>query len=280
MADKKSLITRGSYDSSPVSRGLFVLFRALDLPLQYALLSSRSLGAPLINALGGTSIQPSGRPFFLLGTNTGLSPQRAILFGMAIGSFVKQSHWVLAISQESFTPTASGSVGVFNAVFNAANSLLFTNVATSVLSYSSFDETQLPLQTVVGLGMYVLGMVLEWGSEMQRLNFKRDPRNKGKVFTGGLFGLARHINYGGYTLWRAGYATAAAGWVWGAIIAGFFTYDFVNRAIPELDDYCGKRVSYFLPFAAVLLIVCFMQYTAEWMQYKKDVPYKLLPFVL
>ncbi|KAE9393190.1 hypothetical protein BT96DRAFT_1052407 [Gymnopus androsaceus JB14] len=74
---------------------------------------------------------------------------------------------------------------------------------------------------------------------MQRLSFKRDARNKGQVYTGGLFGLARHINYGGYVLWRAGFATAAAGC--GLVIAGFFTFDFLKRGILELDEYCGKR---------------------------------------
>ncbi|KAE9401866.1 hypothetical protein BT96DRAFT_1017960 [Gymnopus androsaceus JB14] len=270
---KKGLvIQRGSTERSPVSKALFVLCRALDLPLQYAILSSRSLGAPLINALGGTAIlPPAGGHVYSLGleTNTGLgsglSPQRAILFGMAVGSFIKQSHWVVAISQEPITPVASGFVGVLNTVYNTLNTLLYTNAATSVMSYAQAthgDETRLPIQTLVGVGLYVLGMALEWGSEMQRLNFKRDVRNKGRVYTGGLFGLARHINYGGYVLWRAGFATAAAGWMWGLIVGGFLTFDFVKRAIPELDEYCGKR------------------YAQAWTQYKRAVPYQLFPFVL
>ncbi|KIK55833.1 hypothetical protein GYMLUDRAFT_230645 [Collybiopsis luxurians FD-317 M1] len=255
---------RGSSRSTPVSRGLFVLSRALDLPIQYAILSSRALGAPLINTLGGAPISPTGRPVYLLGTNLGLSPQRAILFGMAVGSFVKQSHWVLAIGQEPISPALAAFVGAFNTLSNSINTLLFTNAATSVLSYPSvgLDETRLPIQTLVGIGMYVLGMGLEWVSEMQRLKFKKNPRNKGRPYTGGLFGLARHINYGGYVLWRAGFATAAAGWLWGAAVAGFLTFYFTKRAIPELDEYCGKR------------------YGVEWVQYKRSVPSKLLPFIL
>ena len=69
------------------------------------------------------------------------------------------------------------------------------------------------------------------------------PANKGKIYSGGLFGLSRHINYFGYTLWRSGYALAAGGWIWGSIVAGFFTYDFTQRAIPVLTEYMEERVS-------------------------------------
>ncbi|KAJ4471979.1 hypothetical protein J3R30DRAFT_3709385 [Lentinula aciculospora] len=263
-SNRKALVQRGSYESAPFFRSLFVLFRALDLPLQYAILSSRSLAAPLIQALGGTPIPPTGRPLFLMGTNTGLSPQRAILFSMAIGSFVKQSYWVTAISQEPLPPGASGVIGAFNTLMNSLNSIFFTTVATSVLSYPAVDrnETRLPVQTIIGLGLYTLGMIMEWGSEIQRLKFKKDPRNKGRVYAGGFFGFARHVNYGGYVLWRTGFALAAAGWTWGAVIGGFHIYNFLNDGIPELDDYCSKR------------------YNEQWAQYKRAVPYKLFPFIL
>ncbi|EEB94925.1 hypothetical protein MPER_06187, partial [Moniliophthora perniciosa FA553] len=63
----------------------------------------------------------------------------------------------------------------------------------------------------------------------QRKRFKDDVRNVGKPYTGGLFGLARHINYGGYMLWRTGFAIAAE------------------------------------------------KYGIAWTNYKRQVPYKLLP---
>ena len=51
------------------------------------------------------------------------------------------------------------------------------------------------------------GILLELVSELQRKRFKDDPANKGKPYAGGLFSLARSINYGGYTLWRGGYVS-------------------------------------------------------------------------
>lgn len=96
---------------------------------------------------------------------------------------------------------------------------------------------------IIGVGAYVLGMATESISEIQRKNFKADPRNAGKPYTGGLFGLARHINYGGYTVMRAGYALATGGWMWSAFVGAFFFRDFATRGVPVLDEYCSKSVS-------------------------------------
>ncbi len=52
--------------------------------------------------------------------------------------------------------------------------------------------------------IFFVGIAIELGSETQRLLFKNDPRNKGKAYMGGLFSVAVHANYFGYTLWRIG----------------------------------------------------------------------------
>lgn len=105
----------------------------------------------------------------------------------------------------------------------------------------------------------MVGIFLETVSEIQRKQFKDRPESKGKAYTGGLFGLARHINYGGYTLWRGGYGLAAGGPVWALVKTSFFAYDFVMRGIPVLDKYCSER------------------YGQQWVKFKEQVPYKLLP---
>lgn len=86
-------------------------------------------------------------------------------------------------------------------------------------------------------------MTLEFVSEIQRHAFKKDKKNKGQVYEGGLFGLSRHINYFGYTLWRTGYAIASGGWTWGAVTASWFVGDFTLRGIPVLQHYLEERVS-------------------------------------
>lgn len=100
---------------------------------------------------------------------------------------------------------------------------------------------------MLGLGLYTVGLVTEFASEVDRRRFKSKPENKGKPYGGGLWSWATNINYGGYTLWRAGYAVSAAGLPWGAVVGGWFFYDFTSRAIPSLDRYCTEKVNLSVP---------------------------------
>lgn len=225
---KGDLINRTVKKTNYPGVATFVGLRAADPFLQYQILRN-DWGSSIIERVGGTTL-PRGPP---LVTNTpldnviGLSPYRSIMLGMAIGSMVKQNLTILTITNEEMTPMASTFVGVFNTLMNSANSLLFVCSQTSA-SVNGEHFPQTPL--IVGATLYVLGMTLELGSEIQRAAFKKDPKNQGKVYEGGLFGLSRHINYFGYTLWRGGYALAAGGWLWGAATAGWFTY--VSFAFP------------------------------------------------
>lgn len=160
---------------------------------------------------------------------------------MSAGGALKQIYWLLGISQEEFPVSNAIEVSAFNIVFDSVNSLLFTSALTSA-STNGEHFPQTPL--LVGSGLYVAGILTETFSEWQRKQFKDKPANKGKVYGGGLFGVARHINYGGYALWRAGYAMAAGGWIWGAVVGSFFLYNFATSSVPELNLYCEERVGY------------------------------------
>ena len=159
---------------------------------------------------------------------------------MSVGAMLKQNVHHVFISQEEMGPAPAAAVGIFNAVFNSINSILFVCSQTSA-SVNGEHFPQTPL--ILGASLYVVGIATEFWSEVQRANFKRDPANKGKIYSGGLFGLSRHVNYFGYTLWRGGYALAAGGWIWGAVVGAFFAYDFTQRAIPVLQDYLEDKVS-------------------------------------
>ena len=101
-----------------------------------------------------------------------------------------------------------------------------------------------PWTRALGLGMFAVGSFVETFAELQRKAFKDKPANKGKVYTNGFFGMARHINYGGYLLWRTGFAIFGGGLPWGTVIFSYFLWYFTNLGIPALDQYCSERVSY------------------------------------
>lgn len=229
---------------------VFVLLRLLDLPLQYTLLSG--LGSRLITRLNGSpttyattllasssSINPlhallaSSSPTFI-----GLSPYHTLILLLATGSAAKQIFWVASICNYEFPPGIACVVGAYNIVLNTINTLLALWIASSN-NPSSGRATSLD----VGLALYVVGLLTEWICEVQRKAFKAKPENKDKPYSDGLFGLATNINYGGYTLWRTGYAIVCAGLPWGIVMTAWSVGDFVARAVPGMDEYCQKRVS-------------------------------------
>ena len=58
----------------------------------------------------------------------------------------------------------------------------------------------------VGLVIYVLGLVIEIVADQQKTVFRREPKNKDKFITTGLWSLSRHPNYLGEILLWSGIA--------------------------------------------------------------------------
>lgn len=233
------IVQRGVYGFSPLGATVFVGLRTADIFLQYGILA-KGLADPLLNLLNVSHV-----PNFAPAVAFGLPFNYFLILTMAAGSTIKQIYYALVISREELTPRNAAAISILNTVFNSISSILsLTNAASTFMPslLTTQDESGTSTLLIISSISYVVGLLLEAVSETQRKAFKDDPKNAGKPYTGGLFGLARHINYGGYSVWRTSYALASGGWIWGAIIGALFTYDFTNRAIPVLDEYCSKRV--------------------------------------
>lgn len=255
----KSLIHRGVKKPNPSGTLTFLGLRSLDSILQYKLLAGS--GAALL-AKAGIATITNGAPLQIgLGfvDSLNLPASHFVILTMAVGSAVKQSYWLTVLSQETFPPASAIAVSVYNTFVNTTNTLLFLTAATTSLSAPAFPGTNIPYPLLVGSTLYTIGIVLETVSEYQRKKFKDDPANKGKVMRSGLWGWARHINYGGYALWRAAYSLASSGLVGGLVMGSFQTYDFLTRSVPELNDYCSER------------------YGEQWESFKRDVRWTILP---
>jgi protein-S-isoprenylcysteine O-methyltransferase Ste14 len=239
--DNKDFVPRGNKKSSPLNTSLFLGLRTVDIFVQYGILA-HGFGGGLIRFLGGSTI-PQGPALnsgiaFLDSLN--LSPYRLAILTMVSMTTLKHIWFVMCVAEEAWTVSGAIIVAVFNTFWNSTNSLLFLCAATSAAASGEVTNTNL----VLGVSMFTIGIVVETLAEMQRLAFKKKAINKGKCYTEGLFGIVRHINYSGYSLWRAGTGLACCGWTWSAIVYAFFIYDFSTRAIPALNEYCEKRVSF------------------------------------
>jgi steroid 5-alpha reductase family enzyme len=175
---------------------------------------------------------------------------------------------------------------VFKAFSTTVNSLMFCAAATSATtSYVPDKSTGWHPLLSAACAIFTLGITVETVSELQRRSFKKDPsgRGQGKVYTGGLFRFARHINYGGYTVWKAAAGLAASGWGWGGLTLLWLLVEFRRRGIPALDAYCEKRVCWIpLHFNGTFSIMHsadFKQYGQDWDLFKRRTQWKMIPFV-
>ncbi|CAM2718889.1 unnamed protein product [Rotaria socialis] len=234
---KANLFDRSEKDSSPLSRVVFSFLRAVDPYLQYLLLF-QGYGPQILSKAGIVAV-PAG-------------PTGTALVAMAAGCAVKQIINMTFILEAKIPYSGVILICIYNTVLNSAASL-------SSFIYGPSD--QLGTLQYVGISMFTVGIFTELISEIQRKQFKDKPENKGKVFTGGLFSLARHINYGGYTLWRTGIALTSGNYWLAALQFTWHMLDFTKRAVPELGDYCRNR------------------YGEDWKKYERDVPNILFPYV-
>ncbi|KAH7135361.1 hypothetical protein B0J11DRAFT_157911 [Dendryphion nanum] len=252
----RDLISRGDYTPTPVGRAVFVTLRSLDPFLQYSILA-HGTGTGLLHRLGLRTLSPGLAAHTGISAidGLGLSPYRLILLSMAVGSALKQDIWATVLAGEPMDVTSAVLVSAYNTIFNSVNNYIFLASATSASAESTFPQPAL----LVGSAFYVTGILVELIAEVQRKQFKADPKNKGKPFTGGLWSVARHINYGAYTMWRAGYSLTAGGWLWGTFAGAFIFADFATRAVPVLNEYCEKR------------------YGKDWENFKVQTKWRLIP---
>ncbi|KAK8038277.1 hypothetical protein PG994_015044 [Apiospora phragmitis] len=266
------LISRGVKRSTPLGTATFIGMRLADIPWQYHLLhngaAERALSAVGLSTVAATTAGATTTGIALL-DKLDLPLPRLLLLAMAAGSSAKQILWLTYLSAEEFPVSAAVPVGVFNTLINSLNAVLLVGAATSSLVGSgprlslllgdSSAYGDLPLSLLVGTLLYAAGITIETLSEYQRMRFKRAARNQGKVCKVGLWRWARHVNYFGYALWRGGYAMVGCGWAGGLLMGLWMGWDLSSRAASVLDEYCSER------------------YGEQWVQFKKEVPYRIVP---
>ena len=145
------------------------------------------------------------------------------------------------MGEQVFTSGFAVAASIFNTVNNGLN--VATSLWPMLSNAPETGEAALFTPTrVFGLATFLVGSFTETFAELRRKSFKANPNNKGKLYTGGLFGLARHVNFGGYLFWRSGFAVWCGGLRWGGIVASLFVYYFTTAGIPPLVEYMEERV--------------------------------------
>ena len=122
----------------------------------------------------------------------------------------------------------------------------FTCIAVYVAMISK-EENTLSTISVIGLLIWIVGFLTEVISDSQKRAFRKNPDNKGRFISSGLWSRSRHPNYfGEITIW-VGVAIFAfsslngIGYV--ALISPFFVYALLTKGsgIPLLERSADKK---------------------------------------
>ncbi len=120
--------------------------------------------------------------------------------------------------------------------------ILLFELGLCVVGAGALRGEAVPLGPVDGaaIALILVGSFLNTGSEVQRKWWKRDPQNKGRCYTGGLFAWSMHINYFGDTVLFTGWCLlSASGWF--LLLPLLMATSFVFFHIPGLDAYLEER---------------------------------------
>ncbi len=110
----------------------------------------------------------------------------------------------------------------------------------------AIPNNPLGLLDLLGAAVALTGIAFEYFADNQRYRWAQDPANKGKVFTGGLWGWSRHPNYfGEVTFWAGlciiGLAADISHW-WTAIgcVAMWAMFHFITLPMMEKRQLANK----------------------------------------
>ena len=115
---------------------------------------------------------------------------------------------------------------------------LYTAMAIPNASFGWLD--------ILGASVTLAGIGFEFFADNQRYRWAKDPANKGKVFTGGLWSWSRHPNYFGEVLFWAGLgilglaADFSQTWVLIGCVAMWAMFDFITLPMMEKRQRANK----------------------------------------
>lgn len=120
-------------------------------------------------------------------------------------------------------------------------------LAAALAAITDDDPGGLDVPAAVGVAVWAVGFALEVVADAQKRTFRRDPANRGRFITTGLWAWSRHPNYfGEMTLW-AGVALVAVGaldgWQYATLVSPVFVVLLITRisGVPLLEAQAEER---------------------------------------
>ena len=155
--------------------------------------------------------------------------RRIILFSFGIVLFLRITLGFFYLLKRKFGWEEFGGVLFALFVYHVVFALLGARANTPI---GALD--------IVAIALFLVGSYFNTGAEWQRKRFKDESKNRGKLYTQGLFRYARHINYFGDTLWVTAWAILTRN-IWSFTIPLALAAAFVFAFIPSLTEHLKPR---------------------------------------
>ncbi|KAJ9637933.1 hypothetical protein H2204_004523 [Knufia peltigerae] len=240
-------IQRGVYGRDWFGNIVFSASRTFTGPVQYLLIGAHPLGRYF-----GVPPPPTGGFITVLGHTVPRYQALAALMPTYLA--VKQIFWINVLAREKLSKTFLWFAVPAGMVVEVVHSLAFTAASRNPLfSDRAFN---------IGLALFVAGNILELVADVQLALHRWNPKNRGKVCKTGVWRITRQINYTANVIFGFGYAMALGGPVYGMVTtAATYVTNFLTNAGPSKEHYCQEK------------------YGEQWDEYKKEVPYVLIPWI-
>ena len=155
--------------------------------------------------------------------------RQIVMFSCCFVYFVRFSIGLFVFMQRKISWFEGGLVTV----------LLFLMFYTFGISAGSHPEPIGPID-ITGIAMFLIGSYINMLADYQRFSWKKQTKNKGRLYTSGLFKYSMHINYFGDAVAYLGLALIAYSIFCLCISIGMFVY-FIAFEIPRLDEHLIKK---------------------------------------
>ncbi|KAF8169147.1 hypothetical protein K438DRAFT_1774398 [Mycena galopus ATCC 62051] len=250
---------RENSDINIPGTAMFALGRLADAPLQWAMFAQGlAVKGLAVVGLCASNVLVTAGPGF-----AGLGPIPTLLTGMYAVAGIHHAYWAVFTTSNYCSTGSSLMIVFYNAAVNIVNTLVAVHALTSSLNPILGNFTDfIGWKQWAGLTIFAIGISMEIIAENSRKQFKKDPKNKGKIDDTGLWSVVRHPNYLGYLLWRIGITLTTGSLVATAALGSLQLAIFCFGGIPDLSNYMATK------------------YDMQWKDYKKRVPYALFPGII
>lgn len=173
-----------------------------------------------------------------LGTHLAVAPvsRRVLLFAFILVTYLRITLMITVFLKRNIGWQEAAAIPFAFALYYLGFSLL-----------GGTRPAPVGLPDVIAILLFVIGAGINTGAELLRHRWRSDSRNRGKLYTGGLFRYSRHANYFGDLVYVSAWALLTRN-PWSAIIPVFLFCMFAFYNVPALDKHLAEK--YGADFAA------------------------------